>query len=214
MPVRLLVADPQPVVRAGLFSFFNNSDVQIVDDAQTCEQTISKTLGADPDALMLEISFPDGSGFDAVQTLREENYRGKIVFFEATGRQTCLARALSAGADAYLLKSTPRAEIIACLQGLTRPADQVDPARDFSGELSRVSPLMRRRSVDTLSPLTERESQVLRHIALGLSNKEIALSLKLSVDTVKEHVQNILRKLEVNDRTQAAVWAVRNKQIP
>ena len=73
---------------------------------------------------------------------------------------------------------------------------------------------MRRRTVDALSPLTERESQVLRHIALGLSNKEIALSLKLSVDTVKEHVQNILRKLEVNDRTQAAVWAVRNKQIP
>lgn len=214
MRVRLLVADPQPVVRAGLFSFFNGSDVQIVDDAQTCEQTVSKTLGADPDVLMLEADFPDGTGFDAVQKLREEKYRGKVVFFEATGRQTYLARAFSAGADAYLLKSSPRADIIACLEGLTRPAGQDESTMDYSGELRRVSALMRRHPVDALSPLTEREAQVLRHVALGLSNKEIALSLSLSVDTVKEHVQNILRKLEVNDRTQAAVWAVRNKQIP
>ena len=73
---------------------------------------------------------------------------------------------------------------------------------------------MRKRQVDPLNPLTAREAQVLRHLALGLSNKEIAFSLKLSVDTIKEHVQNILRKLEVNDRAQAAVWAVRNKLVP
>ena len=65
-----------------------------------------------------------------------------------------------------------------------------------------------------MNPMTERETQVLRHIAMGLSNKEIASSLQLSLDTVKEHVQNILRKLDAGDRTQAAVWAVRNKLIP
>ena len=212
MPVRLVVADQRPVVRAGLFSFFSDGDVQIVDEAQTAEQLVAKTLVARPDVLLLDVNFPDQTGFEAVETLKTQLYDGRIVFFADVDQQAYFARALAVGADSYLLKKTSRAELTRVVRTLGTNALDPDVV-PCSGELRRVSSLLRRRSTDPLNPLTSRETQVLRHIAFGLSNKEIAASLQLSLDTVKEHVQNILRKLDARDRAQAAVWAVRNKLI-
>ena len=212
MPVRLVVADQRPVVRAGLFSFFSDGDAQIVDEAQTAEQLVAKTLVARPDVLLLDVKFPDQTGFEAVETLRTQRYDGRIVFFADVEQQAYFARALAVGADSYLLKKTSRAELLRVVRTLGTVG--ADPnGSSCSGELRRVASLLRRRSVDPLNPLTARETQVLRHVAFGLSNKEIAASLQLSLDTVKEHVQNILRKLDARDRAQAAVWAVRNKLI-
>lgn len=213
MPVRLVVADQRPVVRAGLFSFFSDGDVQIVDEAQTAEQLVAKTLVARPDVLLLDVNFPDQTGFEAVETLRAQRFDGRIVFFADVDQQAYFARALAVGADSYLLKKTSRAELARIVRTLGTGGTDPNGA-PCSGELRRVASLLRRRSVDPLNPLTARETQVLRHIAFGLSNKEIAASLQLSLDTVKEHVQNIMRKLDARDRAQAAVWAVRNKLIP
>ena len=127
--------------------------------------------------------------------------------------ESSLQGAAAVGADARLLKTASQTEVVSLVRELAL-ATTPEAAQKYSGDLRRVRRVMRLRQVDPLSPLTARETQVLRHITLGLSNKEIAFSLKLSVDTVKEHVQNILRKLEVNDRAQAAVWAVRNKLVP
>lgn len=209
MSVRLVVADFLPVVRAGLFSFFADSDVQIVDEAQTGEQAVAKTLAVWPDVLLLDVQFPDFSGFEAVETLRERRFDKRIVFFSRYEQPAYLARALAVGADSYLLKKASRTELLRVVRALAVEEN----VAAFAGELRRVAPTMRRRDVDPSNPLTARETQVLRHIALGLSNKEIASALNLSVDTVKEHVQNILRKLEARDRAQAAVWAVRNKLV-
>ncbi len=209
MSVRLVVADLQPVVRAGLFTFFADSDVQIVDEAQTGEQVVAKTLAVWPDVLLLDVQFPDFSGFEAVETLRERGFDKRIVFFSRYEQPSYLARALAVGADSYLLKKASRAELLRVVRALAVEEN----VASFAGELRRVAPTMRRRDVDPSNPLTARETQVLRHVALGLSNKEIASALNLSVDTVKEHVQNILRKLEARDRAQAAVWAVRNKLV-
>ena len=213
MTIRLLIADPQPVTRAGLTAFFSGSDVEVVDVAETAEQLVAKTLSVAPDVVVLDATFPDGSGFDAVQELRKARFAGRVVFFLASDRSPDVARAAAVGADARLLKTASQTEIVSLVRELALSASP-ETAQELSGELRRVRRLMRLRQVDPLSPLTARETQVLRHITLGLSNKEIAFSLKLSVDTVKEHVQNILRKLEVNDRAQAAVWAVRNKLVP
>jgi DNA-binding NarL/FixJ family response regulator len=105
-----------------------------------------------------------------------------------------------------VLKGSTREALIETI--MTAAAGE-SPSR--SGELRRIAAVMKVRQVvdDDEVPLTQRETQVLRHVALGLSNKEIGRSLEISVETVKEHVQNILRKIAVNDRTQAAVWAVR-----
>ena len=218
MTCRLIVADHLPVVRAGLRSFFHETDAIIVDEAQTSEQAVVKTLEALPDALLLDVQFPDKSGFEVVEELRKNDYNGRIVFFADDERLACFARAVAVGADSYLLKKTPQIELLRVVLALVsiqkeQAEEQTDLLASFSGELKRVASTMRRARVDSLSPLTEREAQVLRHIGLGLSNKEIASSLKLSLDTVKEHVKNILRKLDVNDRTQAAIWAVRKKMV-
>lgn len=213
MTVRLLVADSQPVARAGLTAFFSGSEVEIVGVAETVGQLVEKGSSAAPDVVILDAAFPDGSGFDAVVELRARGYAGRVVFFLASDRETNVARAAAIDADACLFKTASQSELVSVVVGLAR-ANSPEAAQIFASELMRARRVMRNRQVDPLSPLTPRETQVLRHIALGLSNKEIAFSLRLSVDTVKEHVQNVLRKLEVNDRAQAAVWAVRNKLVP
>jgi DNA-binding NarL/FixJ family response regulator len=130
----------------------------------------------------------------------------RVIMLSAFDTQTYVARAVSGGADEYLLKDTPREEMIATIQRVARDEDLSE-----SSILRRVKRVMTRRKEggDENIPLTPRELQVLRHVALGLSNREIGNALEISIETVKEHVQNILRKLDVNDRTQAAVWAVR-----
>ncbi|NBW87655.1 MAG: DNA-binding response regulator, partial [Planctomycetia bacterium] len=120
---------------------------------------------------------------------------------------TYVARAVSAGAHDYVLKTASRQELIAAVTGAATGAP---PTR--GGELRRVAGEMSKRASATDSgvPLTPRETQVLRQIAMGLANQEIADALEISVETVKEHVQNLLRKISVSDRTQAAVWALRH----
>ncbi len=118
---------------------------------------------------------------------------------------TYIARSLALGASDYVLKGSPRNKIIAAIERAVRgdmPADDsvIMPVR---------AAMERRQKSESGIPLTKRELQVLRHLGLGLSNKEIGQSLEISVETVKEHVQNILRKLDATDRTQVAVWAVK-----
>jgi DNA-binding NarL/FixJ family response regulator len=126
--------------------------------------------------------------------------------FSAYENPTYVARSVSAGAHDYLVKTATRTEIVAAI---ARAAEGSAPAR--TGALRRVAGEMAKREAptDARLPLTPRETQVLRHVAMGLSNKEIADSLEISVETVKEHVQNLLRKVSLADRTQAAVWAIR-----
>jgi DNA-binding NarL/FixJ family response regulator len=119
---------------------------------------------------------------------------------------TYIARAVAMGASDYVLKGSPRKAIVDAIK-----AAAAGQSPSPTGELHRMARTMSSRQLldDDQVQLTGRETQVLRHLALGLSNKEIGRSLEISVETVKEHVQNILRKLAVKDRTLAAVWAVR-----
>jgi len=119
---------------------------------------------------------------------------------------TYVARSVALGANDYVLKGSSRDDMVAVIVAAAKGESPC-----HAGELRRIATAMKVRQVldDDDVPLTQRETQVLRHVALGLSNKEIGRSLEISVETVKEHVQNILRKIAVSDRTQAAVWAVR-----
>ena len=118
---------------------------------------------------------------------------------------------MALGAVDYVLKGSPRQVLVSAI---TRAASGEMPADD--SVLARIKSAMGKRKERDKNdgvPLTNRELQVLRHVALGLSNREIGRSLSISIETVKEHVQNILRKIEASDRTQAAVWAVRRKIV-
>lgn len=205
--VRIIVADDHEVVRSGLVSLLNGTDIEIVAEASTSEEVVSRVCAHKPDVVLLDIRMAAGSGgLIALEKIRDAVPSVQCVMLTAFDNPTYIARAVAAGAHDYILKSCSRDEL---LDSIMNAASGQIPVR--AGELRRVATTMSNRvaTPDPDIPLTQREMQVLRHVALGLSNKEIAQSLTISVETVKEHVQNILRKLAVSDRTQAAVWAVR-----
>ncbi|MFM7076917.1 MAG: response regulator [Planctomycetaceae bacterium] len=206
MSVKVVIADDHEVVRRGLASLLSGSEVKIVGEAANGEEACRTVRKLKPDVVLLDIRMPGKDGLSALEKIRAEMPGVRVVMLSTFDNPTYIARAVAAGAHDYILKGSSRAEIIAAITGAA--AGQL-PAR--AGELRRVATTMANRvaTPDPDIPLTQRETQVLRHMALGLSNKEIAQSLTISVETVKEHVQNILRKIAVTDRTQAAVWAVR-----
>lgn len=206
MSVRLLIADDHEVIRTGLITLLQGSGIEVVGQAATGKETVKLAEQLKPDVVLLDIRMPDGDGLSTLEKLRQKVPSTKVVMLSTYDNPTYGARAVALGAADFVLKGATREAIIETIKAA---AAGESPSR--SGELRRVASTMKIRQVvdDDEVPLTQRETQVLRHVALGLSNKEIGRSLEISVETVKEHVQNILRKIAVNDRTQAAVWAVR-----
>jgi len=206
MSVRCLVADDHEVVRSGLTSMFDGTAIEVVGEASTGEETVRMARELNPDVISLDIRMDNGDGLAALEQLRAEMPNSKVVVFSTFDNPTYVARAHALGAKDYILKGTSKKDLVESLEAV---AEGRDPPR--FGQMQRIAGQMatRQRQPDSEIPLTQRETQVLRHLALGLSNKEIAQSLEISIETVKEHVQHLLRKMGVNDRTQAAVWAVR-----
>ncbi len=206
MSIKVLVADDHEVVRNGLAALFHGSDIKIVGEASTGNEVTPMAKKLKPDVVLLDVRMPGLDGLDALEKLRKDLPHMRVVVLSTYDNPTYVARAVALGATDYVLKGSTRSELINAVTAASAGKDS-----SKNGELRRVSTAMNlRKEVGQEDiPLTQRETQVLRHIALGLSNKEIAKSLTISVETVKEHVQNILRKVQVTDRTQAAVWAVR-----
>jgi DNA-binding NarL/FixJ family response regulator len=202
----MLIADDHQVIRTGLATLLAGSGIEIVAEAANGKETVEQAEKHKPDVILLDIRMPDGDGLATLEKLRVKVPDSKVVMLSTYDNPTYIARAVALGAADYVLKGSSRDDIVATIQAA---AAGESPSR--AGELKRVAGVMKVRQVidDDDVPLTQRETQVLRHVALGLSNKEIGRSLEISVETVKEHVQNILRKIAVSDRTQAAVWAVR-----
>jgi DNA-binding NarL/FixJ family response regulator len=208
MSVKVLVADDHEVVRKGLASLFSGSDIKVVAEAKTGEEAVKLTKKHKPDVVLLDIRMPDIDGLDALEKIRKDRPDQRVVMLSTYDNPTYVARSVALGASDYVLKGSSKNELISAINAA---ANGQPPVK--AGELRRVHLAMNTREPSDDVPLTQRELQVLRHIALGLSNKEIGRSLGISVETVKEHVQNILRKIAVSDRTQAAVWAVRKNLV-
>jgi DNA-binding NarL/FixJ family response regulator len=206
MPIRLLICDDHEVIRVGLNTLLQGTDIEIIGEAANGKDALKIALKDKPDVILLDIRMNDGDGLATLEKLRQKAPECKVVMLSTYDNPTYIARAVALGACDYVLKGSPRDSII---ETITSAARGESPSR--LGELKKIANAMKvRQTVDDDDvPLTQRETQVLRHVALGLSNKEIGRSLEISVETVKEHVQNILRKIAVTDRTQAAVWAVR-----
>ncbi|MHC4179679.1 MAG: response regulator [Planctomycetota bacterium] len=206
MSIRLLVCDDHEVIRTGLASLLAGTGIEIVGEAVDGKTTLKQAQKLKPDVILLDIRMPNGDGLSTLEKLRNKVPDSRVVMLSTYDNPTYIARAVALGACDYVLKGSSREDMIATI---TAAGKGESPSR--SGELRRIAAAMKVRQAidDDDVPLTQRETQVLRHVALGLSNKEIGRSLEISVETVKEHVQNILRKIAVSDRTQAAVWAVR-----
>lgn len=211
MTIRLLVADDHEVVRSGIGSLLVDSDVEIIGLAATVTETVNLAKQQSPNVLLLDVRMGEEDGLTALEQIRESVPELPVVMISTYDNPTYVARAIALGANDYILKDSSRIQM---LDAIRRAAARERPPEQSI--LRRVQATMSKRKDRSDSkdvPLTNRELQVLRHIALGLSNKEIGTSLEISVETVKEHVQNILRKLDTADRTAAAVWAVKSGLI-
>ncbi len=206
MPIKLLVADDHQVVRAGLKSMLTGTDIKIVGEAETGEAALRLALKHNPDVVLMDVRMPDGDGLTALNRIKLARPTMPVLIWSAFDNPTYVARAVALGANGYILKSVGREKLLQAIR--TAATGENTWTRE---ELRRVTGALAsaRLGTDIEVPLTRRESEVLKQLALGLTNKEIALALKISYETVKEHVQNLLRKIGVTDRTQAAVWAVR-----
>jgi len=201
----ILVVDDEPGM-CHILKRLMSDQGYTVNTAGRGEEALKLIAQDNYDVILLDIRMPDGDGLATLEKLRAKVPDSRVVMLSTYDNPTYIARAVALGASDYVLKGSTREALI---ETITSAAQGESPSR--SGELRRVAGAMKIRQVidDDDVPLTQRETQVLRHVALGLSNKEIGRSLEISVETVKEHVQNILRKIAVSDRTQAAVWAVR-----
>lgn len=206
MTIRVLVADDHEVVRLGLRSLLSGSEANVVAEASSAEDAVTAARSDQIDVVLLDVRMGDGDGLGALGRIKSDCPNLPVVMWSAHDNPSYVARAVALGASGYVLKGSPRDTLV---DGLRKAASGAntwtrDSLRRVTGALA--TPRM---AGDAEVPLTQRESEVLIELSRGSTNKEIAKTLKISYETVKEHVQHILRKIGVSDRTQAAVWAVR-----
>ena len=210
MTVRVLVADDHEVVRCGLKSLFAETEMEIVAEAGGGKEALELITQTEVDIVVLDVRMPDIDGLNVLGRMKLDFPDMPILMISTYDNPTYVARAVALGAAGYVLKDSGQDRI---LDAVRRAASGESVwTRE---ELRRVTGALAtpRLSANVEVPLTQRESEVLRQLALGLTNKEIAQALHISYETVKEHVQHILRKIGVTDRTQAAVWAVRKELV-
>lgn len=210
MTISVLIVDDHAIVRSGLRSMLEGSEVSVVGEAVNGEEALQQTLALVPDIVLLDIRMDKTDGLAALQKIRSEAPDARVMILSTYDNPTYIARSVALGAKDYVLKGSSKDELLNRIRSVA--GDQ--PVPEESVLHSVQATMAQRKSLNADFPLTNRELQVLRHIALGLSNREIGTSLGISVETVKEHVQNILRKINAVDRTQAAVWAVKRGLIP
>ena len=208
--IRLLIADDQEIVRCGLKALLADAEIKVAAEVTTGRAAVEYALEHDVDVVLMDVRMSDGDGLNALGRIKLDKPDLPIVMFSAFDNPAYVARAVAMGASGFLLKGCTRDGLV---NAITKAATGESVfTRD---ELRRVTGALAtpRLTADVEVPLTKREGEVLRQMANGLTNKDIAKTLHISYETVKEHVQHILRKIGLTDRTQAAVWAVRKKLV-
>jgi DNA-binding NarL/FixJ family response regulator len=206
--LKVLIADDHTATRQGIATLVNEAGMTVVGQSETAEDTVAKATSLKPDVVLLDVQMRNHDGLWALERIREKVPGQRVIMLSAFGDPSLLARSATLKANDYLLKDAPTSAIVEAIRRVCR--DEPIPDSSLLRTIRRPTSYRRR---DANNPLTDRETQVLRHISQGMSNTEIGKTLGISVETVKEHVQNIIRKLDVEDRTQAAVWAVKSGMV-
>ena len=206
LKIKLLLVEDHHIVRRGLVFFLKTrEEFEIVGEAENGEEALTFVRTERPDVVLMDLSMPKMDGIEATKQIKQYDETIKILILSSFSEQDYVLPALEAGADGYQLKEVQPeqlvASIIAIYEGNANFHPKVTPALLGRSAVKKENPF---------SMLTKREQEVLQEIAKGRSNKEIAAELHITEQTVKTHVSNILAKLEVDDRTQAALYAVKH----
>jgi NarL family two-component system response regulator LiaR len=206
-PIRILIADDHAIVRAGLRALLRTeADMEVVGEAEDGVQALLQARSLRPDVLLLDLVMPRQDGIEATRQIRHEDLPVRILVLTSFAEDEKVFPAIKAGASGYLLKDSTPQELIHAIRDVYRGESPVDPsiAKKILRELQEPPDLPPAKDA-----LSVREVEVLRLVASGLSNQEIADDLVISEKTVRGHVSSILSKLHLANRTQAALHALR-----
>jgi len=208
MEIRILIVDDHSVVRQGLRMFLAlDPDLEVVGEAANGEEALRRARQLKPDVVLMDLLMPVRDGTAATAALRRELPETEVIALTSVLDDSAIYGAMRAGAIGYLLKDTEADRLCQAIRAAAAGQVQLSPA--VASRLMREVP-----PPQSPDPLTERETEVLQLLARGKSNKEIAAELVIGEKTVKTHVSNILGKLNVPSRTQAALHAVRSGLVP
>jgi DNA-binding NarL/FixJ family response regulator len=203
-PIRVLIADDHGVVREGLRTFLLLQDgIEVVGDAADGLEAVAAAKQLAPDVVLMDLVMPGIDGVEAMRRIREQQPGARVIVLTSFADDEKLLAAVRAGAAGYLLKTAPPQEVVRAIRAAHAGNAVLDPVP--AGRLLQALAT----GGQERQPLTPREREVLELLTRGLANKRIALELGVSEKTVKAHVGRILAKLGVSDRTQAALYAVR-----
>ncbi|MEM7115234.1 MAG: response regulator transcription factor [Chloroflexota bacterium] len=213
--IRILVVDDQELIRQGIATLLSLEEgIVVVGQADSGETAVSQATALKPDLILMDIRMPGMDGVEAVQVIRQQQPTCKVLMLTTFNDDHYIIKSLQAGATGYLLKDMPSHDLAQAIRLAHAGIYQLAP--DVAGKL--VGNISQPHGPNTTPPqfpsekipVTLRELDVLRLLASGASNKEIALQLSISEGTVKKHISNILQTLDLRDRTQAAIYAVKH----
>ena len=211
MSIKVMLADDHVLMREGIRQLLEfDGSIEVIAEANDGEECIEKLKTVHPQILLLDINMPKKNGIEVLQEIKNKNINVKVLILTVHGEIEYLLKAVDIGVDGYILKDSESSELKKAINGVINGESYIQP---------KLIPALNNRLVardvdkDKIDLLTARELEVLIQVANGKFNKEIATSLNISERTVKNHISNIFKKIEVADRTQAAVFAIKNDII-
>lgn len=211
MAIKIMIADDHSMIREGLKSLLElEGDIQVVAEAEDGIDCLEKLKICTPDVLLLDINMPRKNGLEVLQTLKSSKSKVKVLVLTVHNEVEYLMKAVDIGVDGYILKDSESAELKKAIFSIVEGENYIQPSLIPSLNSKMIE---KNRDEGKIESLTKRELEVLKLLAVGMYNKEVAEKLNISERTVKNHVSNIFKKIEVTDRTQAAVFAIRNNLI-
>ena len=207
--IRVVIVDDHPMVREGLRTMLDDEGIEVVGEAGTTAEALREARRATPDVLLLDVELADGDGLATLPELKRTAPGASVLIVTMHAELTLVRRAIEMGAAGYVLKGVGRRELLSAVRAVRAGESVIDPAllRELANPGERDSASA---PGETLSPV---ELDVLRAIADGLTNRQIAERMRWSVATAKKYVQRVLEKMAVTDRTQAAVAALRARLL-
>jgi DNA-binding NarL/FixJ family response regulator len=208
VPTRVLLVDDHELVRQGIAAMLHSAtDIAVVGEARSGREALEVARRELPDVVLMDVKMPDMDGLEATRKIKEERARTAVIMLTMHDNPSYLRDAVRAGAAGYLLKDVSKDELVDAIRQVATGGAFIE-SQMLRGMLSEMKPASGPTGAG--KNLTKREREILALVAEGMSNREIADRLVLSPETVKSHVAAILEKLNVSDRTQAAIFAVRN----
>jgi len=212
--IKVVIVDDHPLVREGLRKILEmDKDIVVIDEAGDGQGAINVARKVKPDVVLMDINMPGTNGIEATRVIKREFPLIGVIALTIHEEEEYVLELVRAGVSGYVLKDIAPAKLVETIKTVARGHSVIDPSitNKIFGEITRLS--RNRRAREDWETLTEREMDVLKLIAQGRSNKEIARILTISEKTVKNHITNIFRKLQVDDRTQAVLFAIKHRLV-